>query len=144
MYRLIIALSFVFAFTLLPVSTDAATLKTATRVEENSVWYRLYLGTGITAPVSAEQMQRFLETAIAPKFPSGFTVLEAQGQWSSREHGIIKEKTMVLDLQAPDSEDAWQVVRAIGEEYVRQFAAAKASIYIKRIPGVTATLFYLP
>lgn len=129
------------AFCLLLFSTVFA--QAATDVRENTVWYRVHLGTGVgELAVSTDMLKHFIDTEVSQSFPAGFTITEARGQWKSPEVGLIRERTIVIDIQCDDSDENWGKVQAIAEKYVKQFTAAKASCFVKRIPGVTATLFY--
>ena len=59
---------------------------------------RLYFGTARkeAPPVTDDEWQRFVDEEIAPRFPDGFTVADAQGQWRTREGVIQRERTHML------------------------------------------------
>lgn len=116
----------------------------AQTVERNDeIWYRLHLGTGIgDKAVSFELLKSFIDQEITTKFPDGFTIFDSRGQWKSPEHGLIRERTIVIDIQCPDTDDAKEKIDSIARAYVFRFKAAKASIYVKRISGVDTTLYY--
>lgn len=129
------------AFVFLLCSALAA--QAAVTVQENVIWYRLHLGMGIgdfaVAPV---RVFSFIDKEITPAFPSGLTITQARGQWSSPEHGLIREHTTVIDVQCTDTEENWQKIQAIAVKYVELFKPAQASFFVTRVPGITTTLFY--
>lgn len=64
----------------------------------NARWVRteLYLSLGPQRPVerqvSAQRWQAFLDQEVTARFPDGFTVLDAYGQW--RDHGAIEPERL--------------------------------------------------
>lgn len=107
------------------------------------VWYRLHMGTGVgNKAVSTDLIRSFIDGEITPRFPEGLTITEARGQWKSDEYGVIRERTILVDLQCPVTEECAAKVDAIAKAYVERFKAAKASIYIRRIQGVATSLYY--
>lgn len=121
----------------------AVPAESATIVRENVVWYRVHFGTGheqnrITSP----ELTAFLDSIVTPRFPEGFTVTESRGQWASKEHGLIKEISFVLDIQCPDSVECTRKIREIAEAYVAKFTRAQASCYVMKMPKITTTLYY--
>lgn len=124
---------------------SADTTPTATySVNKDFIWYRLHFGLGTgSSPVSFDTIARFVDTNITPLFPSGLTMTQARGQWQSPQ-GLIKENTLVVDLQCKDTDENWNNIQHIGKLYVEENASARASCFIKRIPGITTTLFFNP
>ena len=130
------------AFVLLCLAFTATPAQAATQIRESAVWYRVHLGTGVDQPVTREEVAEFIDTVITPRFPQGLTVTDASGQWESKEYGLIKERTVVVDIQCPDAEDNAAKIREIAAAYVQKFTRAKASCFIKRIPGIDTILYY--
>lgn len=120
----------------------ASSATAATMIRSNAAWYRVHLGTGIEQPVTQEEITAFIDTVITERFPEGMTIIEARGQWNSEKHGLLKERTTVVDIQCPDDEDNFAKIREIADIYIKQFTRAKASCFVKRIPGVTTILYY--
>ena len=116
----------------------------AQTVEHNEgVWYRLHLGTGVgDKAVSTELLKSFIDKEICPKFPDGLTIIEARGQWKSEEYGVIRERTIIIDLHCPDTDDCREKIAAIAKAYADRFKAAKASIYVIRVGNVSTALYY--
>lgn len=114
------------------------------KVEHNIVWYRLHFGQG-TGPsaLSREALRDFIDTRLTPEFPQGFTMTEAFGRWES-PGGLIREETIVVDVQCQDTDDNWQRLQKLITLYVDSNSKARASCFIMRIPGITTTLIYSP
>ncbi|MDL2268062.1 DUF3574 domain-containing protein [Desulfovibrio sp. OttesenSCG-928-G15] len=132
---------------LLPLWTEAASgaeNKNAISysVDKDFIWYRLHFGLGSGAsPVSFDTIAKFVDNNITPLFPSGLTMTQARGQWQSPQ-GLIRENTFVVDLQCKDTDENWNSIQHIAKLYVDENSSARASCFIKRIPGITTTLFY--
>ena len=115
----------------------------ATQVRENAVWYRVHLGTGLTETrVTDAEIAAFIDSFVTERFPDGMTIIAARGQWSSKEHGLTREITTVIDIQCGDTPENSEKIKEIAEEYVRRFTRARASCFVKRIPNVSTTLYY--
>ena len=114
----------------------------ATQIREDAAWYRVYLGTGTGTPVTPDAIEEFIDTVVSKRFPDGLTVLEGKGQWASKEHRLIREKSIIVDIQCADSDDNFKLIREIADTYIKRFADAKASCFVKRIPGTTTILYY--
>lgn len=130
-------------FALLLVAAFAAPVQAATSAQENLVWYRLHLGMGKgDYAVAPQKMREFIDTELSPAFPEGFTITDSRGQWHSPEHGLIRERTMVIDVQCPDTDENRQKVDGIADRYVKRFSAGHASFFVMRMGGLTTTLHY--
>jgi hypothetical protein len=65
-------------------------------------YYRTELYFGLSKPdgseVTAGEWAKFLADEVTPRFPGGFTVIEALGQYQGDDKKIVKEKSRVLIL----------------------------------------------
>lgn len=79
---------------------------------------RLFCGRSIPdgGEVSDQEVERFLDEVVTPRFPEGFTSWTAVGNWQGDE-----EPTLVLEFVHPYGHDFDRKVREIAEEYRRQF-----------------------
>jgi len=79
-----------------PASPAAAVV--TTNFAGSKPWLRteLYMGA-----VPTSEWQRFLSEVVTPRFPGGFTVLEAQGQWQAPSGEIRSLPSRVLVLLHP-------------------------------------------
>jgi hypothetical protein len=91
--------------------------------EQLAIHDTLYFGTGIPegGVVSADAWSMFLATAVTPKFPQGFTVSEASGQWRGNDGSIVKETSYVLQLVHSDDGTSEQAVVQIVSAYKTEF-----------------------
>ncbi len=83
-----------------------------------SRWQRteLYFG-----EVRAKDWDRFLADSVTPRFPSGFTVIEAYGQWRNTKGLIEHEHSRVLViLHARESETEGRI-ESIRAEFLKRF-----------------------
>lgn len=121
----------------------AGTAGAATVEKSDLVWYRIHLGMGVgDMAVAPQKMRDFVDAVITPAFPEGLTITESRGQWRSPEHGLIRERTTVIDVQCPDTDDNSAAIERIAEEYAARFKAAKASVFVVRTAPVSTTLYY--
>ena len=63
----------------------------------------------------------FLEDTVTPRFPDGLTVLDARGQWRNSEGLVLKERSKLLVILAPPSDDGMGLIDEISDEYERRF-----------------------
>ena len=79
---------------------------------------------GLSRPkgsVSELEWQIFLRDEVTKRFPEGFTVWEAQGQWRTPAGTIDYERTKVLLLVHPDTGQARQSLQEVIANYRRVF-----------------------
>lgn len=85
----------------------------------------LYFGRSIPggAVVSDEEWEKFLAEVVTPRFPDGFTILKATGQYREKDGKIDKEDSNVLVFLYPKSKltASRRKIEEIRRAYVRQF-----------------------
>lgn len=84
----------------------------------------LYFGTtiGSDGRVTRQDWDRFVDEAIVPRFPDGFTLTEGQGAWrSSTEGATMRESTHIFMVVHPQSTDVDARLSAIAEDYKTRF-----------------------
>ena len=82
--------------------------------------------------VSEANWARFLATEVTPRFPDGFTVLDATGQW--REPGgqkISRERSKLLMIAVPPSADNDERLQKIIEAYKARFKQQSVGLIIR-------------
>ena len=92
--------------------------------EKTMLVVRLYFGQDIPGKgvVSAAQWRSFLARDVTPRFPDGFTVYDASGQWrDEKRHIVVREPSKIVEIAAPDSADMRRRVDAISERYKSAF-----------------------
>ena len=71
--------------------------------------------------VSDAEWEAYLDSVVTPRFPAGFTVVEAEGHWRGESGIVERERTEVLTLLHAGDETSREAVRALTEEYIRRF-----------------------
>jgi hypothetical protein len=71
--------------------------------------------------VSTQDWSAFVQEEIAPRFPQGFTVLEAQGQWRNDDGSVAQERSHVLQLLHPADAAGAAALREIAGRYRARF-----------------------
>lgn len=102
----ILAASLMVIFSLAGSGQAATSRMTAVDLYNDLAWQakfwrtELYFGMGKPdgSEVSGDEWSRFLADEVTPRFPAGFTVIEALGQYQGDDGKIVKEKSRVLIL----------------------------------------------
>ena len=83
----------------------------------------LYFGTGRVhgGAVTPQEWEGFVRDEIAPRFPQGFSILEAQGQWRNADGSIAHEQTHILQLLHSVDERNERAVGEIADRYKTRF-----------------------
>jgi len=65
---------------------------------------------------------RFLAREVTPRFPDGFSVLDATGQWRAKDHGrVVRERSKLVIIVTADGATANGRIAAIVTAYKQQF-----------------------
>jgi hypothetical protein len=85
---------------------------------------QLYFGTARAqgATVSEAEWSTFAGEEIAPRFPQGYTLLEAQGQWRGADGAVVAEHSHVLQVAHPADAASAAALRDIADRYKARFA----------------------
>ena len=85
--------------------------------------YELFLGQNIGTMdrVSDEEWRRFLTEEVTPRYPDGFTVLSAAGQWRDPMGAIIQEDSRNLVVIVRDASAELPKITAIRDTYKTRF-----------------------
>mmetsp|Transcript_36991 Transcript_36991/g.58191 ORF Transcript_36991/g.58191 Transcript_36991/m.58191 type:complete len:199 (+) Transcript_36991:458-1054(+) len=76
-----------------------------------------------TEYISMDEFEEFVANVCTPLFPSGLTLIPAQGQWQSLVTGIIgKEPSVLMIVYHEDSESENDAIQQIVTEYMEQFS----------------------
>lgn len=125
-----------FPLILLTLSLTVAGFPTAVAAEYKTVGAAFYSGEkgcrtelyfGLGKPdgseVTAAEWDKFLADEVTPRFPSGFTVVDASGQFRSRDGQIIKERSKVLIVLyvKKDRKPSDKKIEEIREAYKKAF-----------------------
>ncbi len=83
-----------------------------------TAWVRTELYFGAVDP---ELWSRFLSEVVTPRFPSGLTVLDAQGQWRGHDGQVHKVPTRILVILHPGSAETNSALDDIRREFIARF-----------------------
>lgn len=110
------ALLFAFASPAAAQTACPGALQPWTRIE-------LHLGLGIPGggEVSRAQFRKFLEATVTPRFPEGYTVVEAMGHYRYKSGKIAAEPARILVILTKAPEDAAPKVDEIVRIYRTRF-----------------------
>ena len=72
--------------------------------------------------VSEEEWNRFVNGIITQQFPDGFTVIDARGQWRSKNGEIIKENTKLVQIVHENKPETNSKIEKIVREYKIKFS----------------------
>ena len=90
--------------------------------EQPAVQDTLYFGTNwASGSVTAHEWAKFLELSVTPRFPKGFTVSNASGQWRGTDGTIVQESTYVLSVIHPDGAPSEAAIAEIIASYKSAF-----------------------
>ncbi|WP_338126193.1 DUF3574 domain-containing protein [Gluconobacter kondonii] len=88
---------------------------------------QIRLAFGLTRPdgsvIERQDWQQFVDSEITPRFPAGFTVIDAQGQWyDAAGHKVIQEGSRIVWIVAPSTNRSLQAhLRVIRQIYQKRF-----------------------
>ncbi len=72
--------------------------------------------------VSDAQWRAFVDDAIVPRFPDGFTAMDAEGHWRSGNGAIEREASKLVIVLHAGETSSLQAIEAIVADYKRLFA----------------------
>lgn len=73
--------------------------------------------TGVSEAVFSD----FLKREIAPRFPQGFTVIDARGQWREPDGALVTEPSKVVVIVFDDTPRAREALGGIAQAYKSRF-----------------------
>jgi hypothetical protein len=82
--------------------------------------------------VSDARWARFLATEVTPRFPDGFTVIDANGQWRAPGGRMIaRERSKVLMIAMPPSAENDARLQQIVEAYKSRFRQQSVGLIVR-------------
>jgi Protein of unknown function (DUF3574) len=95
---------------------------------------RLYMGqTTPAGAVTEVQWRAFVAESVTPRFPSGFTELQAQGHWRDDRGVISEEGTRIVEIVHNGETLSRERVRKVAADYKHRFA--QQSVLITQAPS---------
>ena len=84
------------------------------------------------ANVSEARFARFLAAEVTPRFPEGFTVIDAKGQWRNPAgQKISRERSKVLMIAMPPAADNDERLQQIIEAYKIRFKQQSVGLIVR-------------
>jgi hypothetical protein len=82
--------------------------------------------------VSEHAWVGFVAREITPRFPAGFTVSEATGQWRDRADGeIVSERSKRVEIVLPGAADDDSRLDAVVRAYKRRFRQQSVAVIVR-------------
>ncbi|MFO1136689.1 MAG: DUF3574 domain-containing protein [Rhodoblastus sp.] len=108
---------------MLPLATPAGAQTACPGALQPWTRIELHLGLGIPGggEVSRAQFRKFLEGTVTPRFPDGYTVVEATGHYRYKSGKIAAEPTRVLTIVSKTPDEAAAKVDEIVKVYKSRF-----------------------
>jgi Protein of unknown function (DUF3574) len=84
---------------------------------------RLYMGQNTPVGAVTElQWRAFVAESVTPRFPAGFTELQAQGHWRDDRGTTIEEGTRIVEIVHDGERLSRERVREVAADYKHRFA----------------------
>ncbi len=81
--------------------------------------------------VSETDWSEFVAREVSPRFPDGFTVVDATGQWRDKRRGsIVNESSKLIEIVLPGADDDRTKIEAIAEAYKQRFEQQSVGLII--------------
>lgn len=96
---------------------------------------QLFFGLSIKGrgPVTQGEWAEFLRRDVASRFPDGFTVYEAEGQWlSPASHSIVREHSKVMIIAAEDTAEVRTKITEVSDLYRKAFHQQAVGVITRR------------
>jgi hypothetical protein len=97
---------------------------------------QLFMGLNIPGrgSVAAKAWDSFLGSVVTPRFPDGFTVYDAYGQWwNPQARSIAKENSKVIVIAVPDSQGVRARISEVSDAYRREFRQISVGIVTSQV-----------
>lgn len=108
----------------LATAAPAQSISCPLAAQKPMLLFQLFFGRSVPdrGPVTAREWSTFLRQNVTPRFPDGFTVYDAYGQWlNPASHAIARESTKVIVIATVDTPDVRTKITAVSESYRRLF-----------------------
>lgn len=117
------SLSFLTALVLAATGCTSLSTLPCGPSEQAMVQELIYFGTDTPAGIlSAEEWAGFLGSEVSPRFPAGYSVWPATGQWQMADRRDVREPSYVISILHADQPSANEAIRAITAAYKIRYA----------------------
>lgn len=82
---------------------------------------QLFLSAKPPAKISDNDIRKFVDAEVTPRFPDGVTVVDGGGQWRGDENRMIREAAKVVMIVLPEKGDPVAKVEQVRTAYRARF-----------------------
>jgi hypothetical protein len=96
---------------------------------------QLFFGLSVQGrgPVTRSEWTTFVRRNVAPRFPDGFTVYEAEGQWlDPASQSVVRENSKVMIIAAEDTAEVRVKITEVAELYRKAFHQQSVGVITRR------------
>lgn len=96
---------------------------------------QLLFGRNVEGQVRVREVEwlDFVAREVTPRFPDGFTVIDATGQWRDARRGsILHEASKLIEIVLPGADDDRGKIEAIADAYKRRFKQQSVGLIINQ------------
>jgi hypothetical protein len=96
---------------------------------------QLFFGLSVKGrgPVTRSEWTAFVRHTVAPRFPDGFTVYEAEGQWlDPASHSVVRENSKVMIIAAEDTAEVRTKITEVSDLYRKAFHQQSVGVITRR------------
>jgi hypothetical protein len=96
---------------------------------------QLFFGLSVRGrgPVTRREWTDFVRQNVAPRFPAGFTVYEAEGQWLDPvSHAAVRENSKVMIIAAEDTAEVRTKIAEVSDLYRKAFHQQSVGLITRR------------
>ncbi len=96
---------------------------------------QLFFGLSIKGrgPLTRSEWTAFVRRSVAPRFPDGFTVYEAEGQWLDPDsHAVVRENSKVMIIAAEDTAEVRTKITEVSDLYRKAFHQQSVGVITRR------------
>jgi hypothetical protein len=96
---------------------------------------QLFFGLSVKGrgPVTRSEWTAFVRHNVAPRFPGGFTVYEAEGQWlDPASHSVVRENSKVMIIAAEDTAEVRTKITEVSDLYRKAFHQQSVGVITRR------------
>jgi Protein of unknown function (DUF3574) len=134
--RVLIALATALVVAASPrISSSAEELSCPLASEKPMLVTQLFFGLSIKGrgPVTPHEWSEFLRRDVTPRFPDGFTVYEAEGQWQNpASHAVVHERSKIMIIAAEDTAEVRTKLSEIADLYRGAFHQQAVGVITQR------------
>ena len=131
----LIALATAFALLATPRISAAQELSCPLSNEKPMLVTQLFFGLSVKGrgPVTRSEWTAFVRHTVAPRFPDGFTVYEAEGQWlDPASHSVVRENSKVMIIATEDTAEVRTKITEVSDLYRKAFHQQSVGVITRR------------